>query len=170
MTLYISLTIYHKYFQKPHTKPKVPLGLELAFYSIFPSIFVLCILGIIYKIITRSPKHMKAVQESTIINTLSNLTFCIYMVHPAVITTRQYTVVSHYSFYSYEVIANFFCDFGFSVFFALLVALLIELPCSSLWRSYADGAFLGGKEVKKQKEVELSRIKQNKKEVHNPLK
>ena len=52
---------------------------------------------------------------------------------------------SHYTFYFYEMIGTILGDFFYIIFFSMMTALLVELPCSSLWRRYADFNFLSPK-------------------------
>ena len=142
MILVLSFIWYHKDFQKPRSTVKRPVWLELFFYQVGKFLFVLPFLGAIYQLITWSPRTLKAVRNSTIVISLSNLSFSIYMVHAVVIKTKLIWIKSHSPLYFYDLMANFLGDLPGILFFSLMAALLIELPCSSLWTSYVDGRFL----------------------------
>ena len=142
LTLILSFFWYHKDFQKPHTHIKSPIWVEIAFFQFGKFLFVLPFLGAIYKAITWSPRTLRAVRNSRVTNTLSNLSFSNYMVHAAWIQTKTVMMKSHSPLFFYDLLANFFGDLSPILLFSIMAALLIEMPCSSLWRSYADARFL----------------------------
>ena len=143
LTIILSFFWYHKDFQKPHTKIKNhTIWVEIAFFQLGKFLFVLPFLGAICKAITWSPRTLRAVRNSRVTNTLSNLSFSIYMVHCAGILTKTAMIKSHYPLFFYNLLGNFFGDLSPILVFSIMVALLIEIPCSSLWRSYADARFL----------------------------
>ena len=139
--LLLTFLWYNSYFQKPHFKPTSPAWLEITFYELSTFLLLLPLLKIIYKIVTWSPRVLKAARYSTTVNTLSNLSFAIYMVHGAVIETKLLNFTKQYSFYFFEIVGHLMGDLVYVILFSFMAALLIELPCSSLWRAYSDSWF-----------------------------
>ena len=149
LTLATTFKIYHKYFQEPRYTPTCPIWLEILFYQLGSFFLVFPLLGIIYKLITWSPGALRLARNSIIINTLSNLSFCIYMVHGAEIHTKMININKEYTLNFWEILGHFFGDLVYVLLFSFLMAILVELPCSSLWRAYADSNFLRKSKVEK---------------------
>ena len=146
--------VHHKAFLNSNVSAQNhSLFVRMIFGLFFSFPLVISFLGLIYLILTWSPKILKAAHDSVIINTMSNLSFCIYMVHYCVLETDQLMTTHRYTFYFYDIIGFWSAHLVYTMFLAVLLALLVELPCASLWRSYADSRFLSGTPRKKE-EVE----------------
>ena len=141
--LILLFLVHHKTFLNSHLSSQDhSLFTRMVFYLFYAFPLVTSFLGSIYLILTWSPKILKAAHESVIINTMSNLSFCIYMVHFCVLETDKLMITHRYSFYFYDMVSFWAAHVFYTVVLAIFLALAVELPCASLWRSYADLWFL----------------------------
>ena len=139
---FLSLFWYHTKFQRYHYTITSPLVIEIIFQMCFAYLIIFSFLGSIYYLLLWRPRILKATQNSVFLNLISNLTFCIYLVHCCVIETTMLIPKRAYTFGVYEVLGIALTDYFYSVLIAVLVTLCFELPVSSLWRTHADGWFL----------------------------
>ena len=151
---------YNSGFQAPHFTPRSPVAVEIGFYLFGSFLIVLSFLGVLYKVITWSEAIKRSLRRSPVVNLLSNLSFCIYMSHFCVILTSSNLLKNQYSLYFYDILGFFFTDTFYTIIASLFLALFVELPFGSLWRTYVDGWFLRvGKPKIEEKEEGRRRVK-----------
>ena len=138
---------YHSSFQSPHFKPTSPVITELIFYLFGPLLIVLSLLGVLYKVVTWNEGIKNALRNSWFVNLMANLSFCIYMSHYCVILTNSNHLTHQYTFHFYDIFGFYLTDFFYTFFSALFLALFVELPFGSLWRTYLDAWFLKTKKL-----------------------
>ena len=139
-------------FQKPKIAQRSPIIMELFFYAFSAPIMTLSVLCAIFKTLSISKALYKYLEGSTIVNSISNLSLQIYVIHPMVIMVMWQASLKPVQF----TVLDSFCHFVFDFFVTYCVAwgmgLFVELPFGSLWRGYADQRFFTLR--KKKAEVE----------------
>ena len=75
-------------------------------------------------------------------NSLGNLSFCMYIIHPIVIISTGVNTRKTFSFRFSDIFSDFIKDVLITYCIAWTLSLTVELPFSSLWKFYVDNAFL----------------------------